>query len=276
MAQRRPVQRIAADHVLIHPNFNPPYHHHDLALVHLSISTNISYVISLIECTQFSLAGRSYLSSGWGSYSVYSSLDPKPLQDIHLHLWPKRICTDLATEKTDGIFCAGIAQPNAIPSYSSDWLSTNNGNPCYLNHGSSIVTLVPRVVSGRIVCEWQVHGVLSFGLQCDGSIAYPGFYTDTCSHREWLITTMRDEEEKLMNLRGCPTLPPSPVNGYICGLEDVSSGKVQFCCSRGYKLKGIQTVTCNRKMGKWLPIEGAICERKSVGKGNCLIAMVIL
>ena len=65
-----------------------------------------------------------------------------------------------------------------------------------------------------------------------------------------------------MNLKGCPTLPHPPVNGYICGLEGVSSGRVEFCCERGYRLKGIRTVTCDREEGKWLPVAGATCERE--------------
>ena len=69
-----------------------------------------------------------------------------------------------------------------------------------------------------------------------------------------------------MNLKGCPTLPPPPVNGYICGLESVSSGHVQFCCERGYKLEGSGIVICDRQRGEWVPRDGAMCERKCVFK----------
>lgn len=71
-----------------------------------------------------------------------------------------------------------------------------------------------------------------------------------------------------MNLIGCPTVPQPPVNGYVCGMDDASSGKVQFCCERGYRLQGTRTATCNTHERKWLPVAGATCERKT--RGICL------
>ena len=67
--------------------------------------------------------------------------------------------------------------------------------------------------------------------------------------------------ERILNLEGCPTLPSPPVNGYLCGLEGVSNGRVQFCCERGYKLMGPFTLSCDRKEKQWLPAAG-ICQRK--------------
>lgn len=68
-----------------------------------------------------------------------------------------------------------------------------------------------------------------------------------------------------MNLEGCPALPEPPLNGYLCGLEDTTSGKVKFCCERGYQISGPSTTYCDRQLGKWKQTAGA-CERMFVTK----------
>ena len=66
--------------------------------------------------------------------------------------------------------------------------------------------------------------------------------------------------ERLLNLEGCPTLPSPPINGYLCGLEEVTSGRVQFCCERGYELQGPSISSCDREKKVWRP-ENAKCLR---------------
>lgn len=56
------------------------------------------------------------------------------------------------------------------------------------------------------------------------------------------------------------------MNGYICGLQSVSSGHVQFCCERGYRLEGTGIAVCDRQRGEWVPRDGAMCERKCLFK----------
>ena len=75
--------------------------------------------------------------------------------------------------------------------------------------------------------------------------------------------------EHLLNLEGCPTLPSPPVNGYLCGLEDVASGKVQFCCERGYQLSGPSVSVCDRSNRQWNPMTGK-CLRMYVYRGQSI------
>ena len=194
MIQKRNVQRVGSDHVVLHPQYNPPYRHNDIALVHLTVHVNTTNVIRLAGCPPTDNTGhisKSFLSSGWGRTTNLSPLDPKILQDVQLYKWTREDCVASTNERIDGLFCVGVKELKTSPDELRQQ-SYINHDPCFVGYGSSLVTQVSRVVSGELKCEWQVCGVLSFGLYCDS--AYPGYYTDICFYRTWLLNTMKQEQ----------------------------------------------------------------------------------
>lgn len=203
--QNHPVARIGIDRVLTPLHYKAETRRHDLALLHLNTPVNQSHVIPLADCSKSEHdVSNSFLSSGWGGSRRYSSLDNKPLQDIHLYMWSRDSCSALSPtgDITKSFFCAGVKMYSEVNTSivlesirSHDSLSSQE--PCYVDHGSSLVTQVSRVVSGanrsvKITCEWQLCGVLSFGLHC-GPNSIPGFYTNVCTYRSWLVDTIKQE-----------------------------------------------------------------------------------
>ena len=208
--QKHHIERIGADHIFFHPQYNPSYPHHNLALVHLTSKANNSYVIKLAECNQkeqtLRVPSYSVLSSGWGKTEKYSIIDAKPLQDVYLSLWSKETCSAITDEDLTGLFCAGAkmySNVNASVIMELNDLKTaswpfSDRYPCYINYGSSLVVQIPRILSEtdgtiKIVCEWQLCGIFSFGLFCENS-AMPGYYTNLCMYRAWMLKTMRQEQ----------------------------------------------------------------------------------
>lgn len=188
------ISRLGADRILIHPQ-------HDIALVHIIKTVSGSLVIQLADCGGTTQPHQdTQMSSGWGQ----SLLKLTPMNDIHLYLWSKETCgvSKVAQQSTnDGIFCAGVRAFSYAGNVSiireRGRTSSHNG-PCLVNYGSSLVTRVQRVISEdesvKIMCEWQLCGVLSKGLSCDGYL--PGLYTDVCDHKSWIINTIKEEKGK--------------------------------------------------------------------------------
>lgn len=215
MANNKPVERVGADDVFVHPFYDAFHHKNDLALVHLAREVNESRVIEVVNCEEKSVEpGREGVSSGWGTTPSYSLLDPKPMQDAFVVLWPSESCNVALGSEANGMICAGVKQYTWISSFVLEKLLDSvssspsvNDEPCYVEQGSSLSVLQPRIhqtygnnSSVQIICKWQLYGVLSFGLPC-GQTAFPGFYTDVCQFRNWITDTMRTQKGKLLQSR---------------------------------------------------------------------------
>ena len=209
MANSKPVERVGADGVFVHPLYDAFHHTSDLALVHLAREVNESRVIELVDCEKKTVeVGREGVSSGWGAIPGYGLLEPRPMQDAFVVVWPSESCSVAMGSKADGMICAGAKQFSWISSFVLEKLldsalhssSSVNDQPCYVEQGSSLSVLQPRIhqtygnnSSIRIICKWQLCGVLSFGLPCEQT-AFPGFYTDVCQFRKWIADTVRTQK----------------------------------------------------------------------------------
>ena len=210
--RNRSVERVGADGVFIPPGYKYPSAKNDIALLHLSKPVkNATRVIPLVDCSsdavshdERSSVGRVGVSSGWGkTVSDESSLDPKPLQDAHVAVWSPDECERMLDGETGGeMLCAGSREhvvANATQSEETMHYDRQL-DPCFVEKGSPLVLSEPKLVdddSGAgLVCEWQLLGVLSFGLHCweEGVEEAPGFYTNVCDHRQWIDKTIREEE----------------------------------------------------------------------------------
>ena len=219
MIQNRPVARIGANKILLHPQYNKEQQRHDLALLHLNAPVNVSFIVQPVDCSDTKHnreSSQSFLSSGWGRSWMYSSLEVKPLHDVHLYMWSKEKCKGVLGRTTNGakreegedflkgMFCAGV-KLSSISLNNSEEVNSNGNvlfpgmqESCFVSRGSGLVMQSPRIFttpegSVRISCEWRLFGVLSYGLTC-GMNGLPGYYTDVCHYHKWLLDTMKEEK----------------------------------------------------------------------------------
>ena len=236
VANERKVERIGVDKIFF-PAENEARtesHIHSIALLRLSEAvTNSSRVISLISCegrdvTGESLVGRIGFSSGWGATPSLSSLDPKPLHDAHVCLWPASICVQANGEDTNS-FCAGAQDYHLLMP-----LSGNPGNStqsdhvlvpavdveaesCFVEKGSPLVVGEPSSPETEEgdgpVCEWKVLGVLVFGMQCsedEEEAQAPGFYANVCKYHDWIENSIQREN----GTYACDIFTSCPISYY--------------------------------------------------------------
>ena len=212
--RNRSVERVGVDGLFIPPDYEYPSAKNDIALLHLSKPVkNATRVIPLVDCSrdpvsnrsnvEWARVGRVGVSSGWGKTASESSLDPKPLQDAHVAVWSPDECElMLEGEAGGGMVCAGSREHIVANGTQSEGTIhyDHQTDPCFVEKGSPLVLSEPKLVdddSGAgLVCEWQLLGVLSFGLHCweEGVEEAPGFYTNVCDHRQWIDKTIMEEE----------------------------------------------------------------------------------
>ena len=209
VAQERKVERIGVDDILF-PDENGN-RMHTIALLRLSEAvSDPSRVISLITCepgadTGESVAGRVGFSSGWGATPSLSSLDPKPLHDAHVCLWPPGICAQADGEGSH-LLCAGAQDYHSLmPERNSTQVLNDlvqlevdpEAESCFVEKGSPLVLGEPSTSEAEgasDVCEWKVVGVLMFGMQCSAEekdVQAPGFYANVCKYRDWIESSIQ-------------------------------------------------------------------------------------
>lgn len=216
VARQRRVERIGADVMFLHPghDFSNYSHDSDLALVRLDRAVKeANRVVPLVECSggnsAATKAGKFGVSSGWGATRESSSLDPKPMQDALLCLWPPQMCSQVTGTNSSSIFCAGAREYSDNRTSSSGQASSDrlprvqfdeNAETCFVERGSALV-LSQMVVrdteeGGRVTvsCEWRMFGVLLFGMSCDHVEHMPGVFADVCASRTWIEETIDKEE----------------------------------------------------------------------------------
>ncbi len=226
----RKVERIGVDKVFLAPRYVYPQRKNDVAILHLSKSVNNeSRTIALMDCGEGigvnAELGTTGFSSGWGATPTQSTLEPKPLYDAHVCLWPAEVCERSAGQSTNGMLCAGAKEypeflaPNATQMDLSGGLQgrrelveeAETSAPCFVEAGSPLVVGFAKEEEGvskggelLVSCHWKLCGVLSFGMHCTNS-DIPGFYTNICNHRDWIEKTIR-VENGMNHLNLIPTL----------------------------------------------------------------------
>lgn len=215
--RERGVERVGVDKILLQPDYAYPSRENDIALLHLMKAVqNASRVISLVDCTaekHSSRVGRLGLSSGWGATLSKSTLEPKPLLDAHVCVWPPNACEQTVGEVTPGLLCAGskeIYQAAANVSHDEGLVSGYipltldlEADSCYVERGSPLVLGEPRILDLDdggidIVCEWRLCGVFSFGMQCGEEADLPGFFTEVCQYQRWIEHSIRESNNGML------------------------------------------------------------------------------
>ncbi|XP_062847080.1 trypsin-2-like [Trichomycterus rosablanca] len=153
-------QRIWAEKVIPHPNYNSVTYDNDFMLIKLSEAAVFNkYVQPIPLVSSCAVAGQKCLVSGWGNTGEdYASV----LQCLNLPVIAHSTCQNAYGSKiTDNMFCAGYMEGD------KDSCQGDSGGP--------------------VVCNGKLQGVVSWGYGC-AEPGFPGVYAEVCRYIDWVDT----------------------------------------------------------------------------------------
>ncbi|XP_077104358.1 trypsin-2 [Siphateles boraxobius] len=151
-------QKIAAEKVFPHPNYNDKPLNNDIMLIKLRKPAILNkYVKPIGLSTRCSSAGEQCLVSGWGKTGDHSA---SVLQCLNLPVLSSSRCKGAYGAKiTKNMFCAGFMKGG------KDSCQGDSGGP--------------------VVCKRKLKGVVSWGNGC-AKPGFPGVYTEVCRYTDWI------------------------------------------------------------------------------------------
>ncbi|KAK2827236.1 hypothetical protein Q7C36_018162 [Tachysurus vachellii] len=154
--------------IICHPEYNPPQHNNDIALMELDSPVTLSqyiWPICLPSATQVLPTGQSVWITGWGKTKEEGQL-ATVLQEAEVRIINETVCSQLIeNELTPQMICAGIL--------------TGGVDACQGDSGGPMSFVDP--ISGRSF----LVGVVSWGEGC-GRKGKPGIYTRVTKYRSWI------------------------------------------------------------------------------------------
>ncbi|XP_042596922.1 trypsin-like isoform X3 [Cyprinus carpio] len=150
-------QRIGAEKVIPHPDYNDQPFNNDFMLIKLKEPAIFNECVKPIPlATRCSCAGEQFLVSGWGRTE---DGNPSVLQCLKLPVLSKQQCVRAYGSRiTENMFCAGFMKGG------KDSCQGDSGGP--------------------IVCNGELRGVVSWGKGC-AEQGYPGVYVEVCRYTAW-------------------------------------------------------------------------------------------
>ncbi|XP_052002825.1 trypsin-like [Xyrauchen texanus] len=158
-------QRIWAEKVIPHPDYNDMTYDNDFMLIKLSEPAIFNdYVQPISLPTSCSFAGEQCLVSGWGN-QINTGVDyAAVLQCLDLPVLSRSQCEGAyGWQITDNMFCAGFLEGG------KDSCQGDSGGP--------------------VVCNGELRGVVSWGYGC-ADAGFPGVYTEVCRYGDWIVDIM--------------------------------------------------------------------------------------
>jgi secreted trypsin-like serine protease len=178
-------QRIRAQRIVVHPNYDIFTLANDIALIKLSAPLNIEPVRlpGMTFDNPIFPPGMLTTAIGWGSLNPAGTIYPDDLQQVDLPIVSNMTCQEAfpVFPIFDTMLCAGFPQGG------KDTCVGDSGGPLV---GSSGVTRG----------TWTQVGVTSFGTQCAQAGTY-GVYTRVSRYGPWITG----------NICSASEIPPSPV-----------------------------------------------------------------
>ncbi|XP_067265125.1 trypsin-like isoform X1 [Chanodichthys erythropterus] len=158
-------QRIRAEKVIPHPDYNDLPLNNDFMLIKLKEPAIFNkYVKPIPLATNCSSAGEQCLVSGWGNQNTTGVEYASVLQCLNLPVLSRSQCEDAYGSRiTENMFCAGFLEGG------KDSCQGDSGGP--------------------VVCNGELRGVVSWGYGCAQS-DYPGVYVEVCRYTDWVRSTI--------------------------------------------------------------------------------------
>ncbi|KAG9275927.1 trypsin [Astyanax mexicanus] len=158
-------QRIWAEKVITHPDYNESTYDNDFMLIKLSQPAVFNqYVQPIPLATTCAKEGEQCLVSGWGNQITTGESYASVLQCLDLPVVPRSACeAAYKNQFTQNMFCAGFLE--------------GGKDSCQADSG------------GPLVCGGKLQGVVSWGDEC-AAPGYPGVYTEVCRYVDWVKDIM--------------------------------------------------------------------------------------
>ncbi|KAG1947546.1 trypsin-like [Pimephales promelas] len=158
-------QRIGAEKVIPHPDYNDKMLNNDFMLIKLKEPAIFNdYVQPIPLATSCSSAGDQCLVSGWGNQNTTGVSFPSTLQCLNLPVLSRAQCEGAyGLIITENMFCAGFMKGG------KDACQGDSGSP--------------------LVCNKELRGVVSWGNGC-AQPGYPGVYAEVCRYTDWVKSTI--------------------------------------------------------------------------------------
>ena len=149
-------ERLAVDHIIIHPLFDNFSLENDLALIKLATPSSVQPIQVLSPFTSQDNPEKSAIALGWGSISATSEQHPLILHQVGLPIIDTPRCDAAMGDITDDMLCAG------------DGLGYKD--TCFGDSGG------PLVVFDTESKTWRQAGITSWGFGC-AVVNFYGVYT---------------------------------------------------------------------------------------------------
>ncbi|XP_066538709.1 anionic trypsin-2-like [Hoplias malabaricus] len=158
-------QRIWAEKVIPHPDYNKETFDNDIMLIKLSQPAVLNAFVQPIPlATTCAKEGDQCLVSGWGDQSINDVNYASVLQCLDVPVLPRSTCeASIPQNITENMFCAGFFEGG------KDSCQGDSGGP--------------------IVCNGKLQGVVSWGIMC-AMPDLPGVYVEVCRYGDWIKDIM--------------------------------------------------------------------------------------
>uniref|UniRef100_A0A4W4GCJ6 trypsin n=1 Tax=Electrophorus electricus TaxID=8005 RepID=A0A4W4GCJ6_ELEEL len=160
-------QRIWAEKVIPHPDYNGVTEDNDIMLIKLIEPAVLNqYVLPIALATTCAVADENCLVSGWGNQINSGVNYASVLQCLNVPVLSRSQCKEAyGSQITENMFCAGFMEGG------KDSCQGDSGGP--------------------LVCNKKLQGVVSWGHGC-ADAGSPGVYTEVCRYIDWIHTTIAD------------------------------------------------------------------------------------
>uniref|UniRef100_A0A6P7FL11 CLIP domain-containing serine protease n=1 Tax=Diabrotica virgifera virgifera TaxID=50390 RepID=A0A6P7FL11_DIAVI len=176
-----PIQNLAIEEIIPHPEFNPNVIANDIGLLRVS-RMNINAENARPVCLPLGEHRldefRRVTVTGWGYTDSYAEVKTDVLQKVDLPIVPINRCREAYKGQSSKArltykqLCAG---------------GQNNQDACPGDSGGPLQ--VARLVDGS--ARYIQHGVVSFGPRECGFEGFPGIYTRVAYYMDWILDNMR-------------------------------------------------------------------------------------
>ncbi|KZS13284.1 putative Clip-domain serine protease [Daphnia magna] len=162
----------SVEKIIVHQQYEPRSHLHDIAIVRLGQAVLFSPVIQRIclpPPSLPSLEDRTAIVAGWGTTAFLGTSSPS-LREVEVPIWNNQACLQAIGKNVfNTTLCAGGRIKSA------DACQGDSGGP-----------LMMPMVDDR----WAAIGVVSWGIRC-GEPTKPGLYTRTSHYTDWILSTVQ-------------------------------------------------------------------------------------
>ncbi|XP_034234400.1 serine protease snake-like [Thrips palmi] len=181
-------QRLEVAQAIKHPDYQPPQHYNDIALLRLERSAEMTaYVRPACLNTEGIIPGSSSkpLATGWGHTEFADAMPSSIMMKVELPLQPYHVCNDTYRSLVGARLPRGILDETQLCA----GLLAGGKDTCQGDSGGPLQTFT----NDEPYCMHHVLGVTSFGKGC-GFKEAPGVYSRVSAFVPWIESVVWPNE----------------------------------------------------------------------------------